>query len=97
VAILSTGLLAGGFGLLADAATSTTDRAALYSLLTGIAVTTIGGGFAYATSRTGRNEPRTSDEVTTHALPRELADMLVEVIAERDLWKQRAIEAGWSE
>lgn len=77
------------------------NSAALYAAVSAVLVALIGGVVAVLTSRNRQPEPhppaRLVDEPTTHALPRELADMLVEVIAERDVWKQRAVDLGWHE
>lgn len=77
------------------------NAAALYAAVSAVLVALIGGVVAVLTTRTRAQAPpppQVLDEMaTTHALPRELADMLVEVIAERDVWKNRAVRLGWSE
>lgn len=81
------------------------NSAALYAAVSAVLVALIGGVVAVLTSRyrqPDRPSARALEEPTTHALPRELADMLVEVIAERDafkverdVWKARAESLGW--
>lgn len=73
--------------------------AALYTAVASVLVALIGGAAAVLVNRSRNSTlppvaPRV-DEPTTYALPREMADMLVEVIAERDVWKNRAIRLGW--
>lgn len=82
-------------------------QAALYTAFGGVLVSLIGGGFAYASSRRNHDERPPPMEPTTHALPRELIelhederDRLIQerdkAAGERDMWMQRAYEAGWS-
>lgn len=76
------------------------NAAALYAAVSAVLVALIGGVVAVLTTRARQQQPppaRLVDEPTTHALPRELADMLVEVVAERDVWKNRAVRLGWTD
>lgn len=78
------------------------NAAALYAAVSAVLVALIGGVVAVLTTRVRAQvqvpPPVAMDEMaSTHALPRELADMLVEVIAERDMWRNRAVRLGWPE
>lgn len=87
-AISSSTLTLGVLYLAADTVTGSSDTAALYAMVTAIGVALIGGGTAIYMSRRTPVTRLPTDEPTTHALPREMADLLVEVIAERDQYKR---------
>lgn len=87
-----------------DPAPAPTDAAFLYPAVSAVLVALIGGVVTVLITFK-RNSPapaepppaRLVDEPSTHALPREMAEMIVTVIAERDVWRNRAIRLGWSD
>lgn len=71
-----------------DTITGSSNTAVYVSGATGIIIALIGGVVAVKVSgRSGSDRVLPTDEPTTHAVPREMADLLVDVIAERDRYK----------
>lgn len=72
-----------------DTVTGSSNTAVYVSGVTGIVIALIGGAVAvYISHRSQPERILPTDEPTTHALPREMADLLVDVIAERDQYKR---------
>ena len=73
------------------------NRPALYASVSAVVVALIGGAVALLTSRQRRAREDEAPPPAPPSPPRELAEMLVTTIAERDLWRARALAAGWVE
>lgn len=94
-----------GAYLAADTAAAGGDSG-LYPAVAAVVVALIGGAVAIVTSRRREDSPsvRYVDPPSSNALPAAMSELAVDLFEEnktlrieRDLWRRRAVQAGWDE
>lgn len=99
-------LLTIGTWIVADDQAGGGAQGALYASVSAVVVAMIGGTVAVFTSRNRDDHPnvRYVDPPTSNALPAAMAELyehvkdeLETVKIERDVWRRRALQAGWDE